>query len=416
MARNTLYRLERWEGPDGQPIEAKLPSEVKGHFGNALQCYILYQYHQCHVTEPLLLEALREFGIDISAGQINAILTEDKDGFHQEKDGLFTTGLSVSLYVQADDTGARHDGRNGVCTVIGNEWFTWFKSTRFKSRINFLKLLRANARDYVISEEAIKYMKARKLPHRPLMTLSLGLGHVFESRKHWKRYLASVGMTEKRHIRIATEATLIGSLISHGFSKELIILSDDAGQFEIKRLLHALCWIHAERNIKKIIPSTDEQRSDLDQVRDQIWAYYRELKQYRKECLSSGDHPRWKASLLWQFDEIFKTKTCFATLNCALKRIYKNKAELLLVLEHPEVPLHNNGSETDIREYVTRRKVSGSTRSPLGRQARDTFASLKKTCRKLGVSFWQYLNDRVAHAEKIPDLSQLVLNKATVPG
>jgi hypothetical protein len=87
-----------------------------------------------------------------------------------------------------------------------------------------------------------------------------------------------------------------------------------------------------------------------------------------------------------------------------------------MVLDHPDIPLHNNGSETDIREYVTRRKVSGSTRSPLGRKARDTFASLKKTCRKLGVSFWDYLNDRVAQAGKVPDLSQLVLNKTTVPG
>lgn len=414
---NTKYLLERWESPDGQPIEARLPLGLHGHFGNRLKSYILYQYHQCHVTEPLLAEELREFEIDISSGQINSILTEGKEPFHEEKDGLLTTGLSVSSYIQTDDTGARHDGKNGVCTVIGNECFTWFKSTRFKSRINFLRLLRAGARDYVLNDEALEYMKARKLPHFPLKMLALGRGNAFPARKAWKRYLASLGLTCKRHIRIATEGALMGSLISHGFSKELIILSDDAGQFEIMRLLHALCWLHAERNIKKIIPFTDEQRTDLEKTRDRIWNYYRELKQYRLESLRTGiELPRWRAALSLQFDEIFRASTCFATLNHALRRIYKNKGELLLVLDHPEIPLHNNGSESDIREYVKRRKVSGSTRSHLGRQARDTFTSLKKTCRKLGVSFWEYLNDRVAQEGKIPNLSQLVFNKATVPG
>jgi hypothetical protein len=413
--RNTLYRLERWESPDGQPIEARMPANIDGHFGNFLKSYILYQYHQCHVTEPLLLEQFREFGIDISSGQINFILTEGNEPFHEEKDALLATGLSVSSYIQTDDTGARHDGKNGVCTVIGNSNFTWFKSTNSKSRINFLKLLRAGARDYVLNDEALAYMKARKLPHFPIKTLTLGRGNTFQTRKAWKRYLASLEITDKRHIRIATEGALMGSLVSHRFSKELIILSDDAGQFEIKRLLHALCWIHAERNIKKIIPYTDEQRVDLEKIRDQIWTYYGELKAYCNECLKTGEHPRWKEYLCFRFDEIFQASTCFATLNHALKQIQKNKIELLLVLDHPEIPLHNNGSESDIREYVKRRKVSGSTRSPLGRKARDTFTSLKKTCRKLGVSFWAYLNDRVAGFHQIPDLQQLILNRVTVP-
>ena len=120
-ARNTLYRLERWESPEGQPIEAQLPSHLDGHFGNTLKSYILYQYFQCHVTEPLILEELHEFGIDISSGQINRILTEDKTPFHQEKDALLVEGLAVSPYIQADDTGARHDGKNGFGTVIAGQ-------------------------------------------------------------------------------------------------------------------------------------------------------------------------------------------------------------------------------------------------------------------------------------------------------
>src|SRR5262249_57147252 len=87
-------------------------------------------------------------------------------------------------------------------------------------------------------------------------------------------------------------------------------------------------------------------------------------------------------------------------------------ADLLRVLEHPEVPLHNNGLESDIREYVKRRKISGGTRSEAGRRCRDTFASLKKTCRKLGLRFWDYLQDRVRGLGQIPRLAELIRRKA----
>jgi len=89
-----------------------------------------------------------------------------------------------------------------------------------------------------------------------------------------------------------------------------------------------------------------------------------------------------------RFDEIFSQKTSFATLDHTLARIAKNKAQLLRVLERPDIPLPTNASESDIRDYVKKNNVSGGTHSNLGQQCRDTFASNKKTCRKLGISFW----------------------------
>ena len=117
-----------------------------------------------------------------------------------------------------------------------------------------------------------------------------------------------------------------------------------------------------------------------------------------------------------RFDEIFTTQTCFATLNQALQRLHNNKSELLLVLDRPDIPLHNNTSERDIRDYVKKRKISGSTRSQLGRRCRDTFASLKKTCRKLGISFWRFLNDRISDEGTIPPLSDLIRLRAQASG
>ncbi len=318
-------------------------------------------------------------------------------------------GLQVSSYINVDDTGARHKGKNGYCTHIGNEYFSWFESTESKSRINFLKLMRAGNSDFVINMDAICYMQSNKLPQKPLETIIENKGMIFANDAQWDAFLTDNGIVKGRHVQIATEGVLIGTIIEHGISKNLVILSDDAGQFNV--LLHALCWVHANRAIDKVIPFTDQAKKDLDTVKDQVWLLYEGLKKYKQ-----NPKLKEKKRLEDMFDEIFTQKTASATLNTVLKRIYNNKSELLLVLDRPDIPLHNNGAENAIREYVKKRKISGSTRSETGRRCRDTFTSLKKTCRKLGVSFWQYLKDRIENTGIIPDLSELVRQQALNPG
>src|SRR3954453_22551663 len=160
------YRRERWLTPEGRSLVAPLPAEVLpgSHFGPDLIGFILHQYHHQHVTQPLLLEQLHQLGIDISAGELNRILTEGKDVFHQEKAELLPAALAVSSYIEVDDTGARHQGHNGSCTQIGNELFAVFAGTESKSRLNFLELLRQPHTDYVINETAVAYWQRQKLP------------------------------------------------------------------------------------------------------------------------------------------------------------------------------------------------------------------------------------------------------------
>jgi hypothetical protein len=189
-----------------------------------------------------------------------------------------------------------------------------------------------------------------------------------------------------------------------------VIVSDDAGQFNV--FLHALCWIHAERSVNKLTGFNEKQRQALEDKKSEIWKFYEKLKKYKESPTK-----RRRSFIEKRFDEIFLEKTDFATLNEALRRIHANKDELLLVLKRPDIPLHNNLSENDIREYVKKRKISGSTRSPTGRKCRDTFASLKKTCRKQGISFWEYLMDRLSGARRgvpyLPDLIRGVCPKAS---
>jgi len=123
---NTRYRLEVWQTPDGERLLGELPADLNGgHFGPELRRYALYQHHHCHVPQALLHEQLCAWGIDISVGQINALLSGANAGFFAEKEQLLVTSLAVSRHITVDDSGARHRGHNGYVTQIGNDWFAW---------------------------------------------------------------------------------------------------------------------------------------------------------------------------------------------------------------------------------------------------------------------------------------------------
>jgi hypothetical protein len=401
------YRLAQYETREGRVVSGQLPDEAKGcGFGKHLIQFILYQYHHQHVTQPLLLEQLHAIGIDISSGRLSQFITAGLDAFHDEKDQLLPTGLSVSAYVHTDDTLARHDGQSGYCTHIGNDLFAWFKSTESKSRINFLSCLgQGKAPCYAINAGALEYL-ARHALSPALLTRLEALPVRIHEASVWEQWLDDQAIETPHHRKLVTEGALMGGLLAQGVPVDLAIISDDAGQFNV--FDHALCWIHAERVINRLIPLNEGHVKAVEGIREQFWSLYHDLKDYRLNPL-----PEPAATIRQRFHAMCDTKTCYETLNQALKRMGRNQHELLRVLDKPYLPLHNNLSERDIRDYVKKRKISGSTRSEQGRKCRDTFASLKKTCRKLGISFWDYLKDRLLGMGKIPPLSALICAAAT---
>ena len=167
--------------------------------------------------------------------------------------------------------------------------------------------------------------------------------------------------------------------------------------------LHGLCWVHAERSIRKLSGFTQDQRKALDDTRKDIWDLYCSLKIYRQNPTEAENK-----ILENRFDELFTRNTGFALLDQALKRIHENKSELLQVLKKPDILLHDNLSESEIREYVKRTKISGSTHSDSGEECRGTFTRLKMTCRKLGFSFWEFLLDREYRKNLIPPIPDIM--------
>jgi hypothetical protein len=404
------FRRERWATPDGRTIVAPLPPGIDGHFGPELRRFVLAQYHQGQVTVPRLVAMLDAIGIEVSKRQIVRLLIGRQDRFVQEAQDVLRAGLETAAWITVDDTGARHKAKNGFCTHIGNDRFAWFGTTNSKSRLNFLELLRAGHGDYVINAEALAYMRQRSLSGPIIKQLAEHPEQRFANKAAWQAHLDRLGIKDLTvlpdPVQIATEGALWGSIKAHGLMADTVIVSDDAGQFNIGR--HALCWVHAERLVHKLDTFTDRHRAAQQRIRGLIWWFYRDLKAYCREPNAAR-----KAALRARFDRIFQRQTGFATLDRLLARLHANKAELLMVLDHPAIPLHTNGSENDIRCQVTKRKVSGGTRSDIGRDCRDAFLGLGKTCAKLGISFWDYLGDRLAIPKTItvPSLAELVAKR-----
>lgn len=405
------FRRERWVTPEGRTIVAPLPTGTVGHFGPQLRRFVLMQYHQGQMTIPRLVQLLGSLGVAISKRQVVRLLTEGKEDFLAEAREVLRAGLQSAAWISVDDTGARHRGRNGVCTQIGNDHFTAFATTFSKSRLNFLEILRAGHGDYVVNDAALAYMRRRKLAGPSIRRLAAHQSKRFCDEEAWRVHLARLGIIERNveadPVTIASEGALWGSVVEHGFLHDAVILSDDAGQFNVGH--HALCWVHAERLIHKLDGFNDLHRKAIERIRTRVWHLFNDLQAYCHDPT-----PSLAAALKRRFDRVFTSRTTFAKLDRLLDRLHANKAELLVALERPDVPLHTNGSENDIRCQVIQRKISAGTRSDLGRDCRDAFLGLMKTCAKQSLCFWDYLGDRLAvpNTPAVPQLPGLVRQSA----
>jgi hypothetical protein len=384
------YKRERWVTPEGQTIIAPLPVGVTGGFGPGVQRFCLALHTQGQVTTERLTDLLNGIGLSISKREVVRLLTSDPELFAQEDRAILQAGLTSSPYITVDDTGARHARRPAVTTQIGGERFCVFRTSRSKSRLNYLR------RQPV---EAAVIARLTKLQ-----------GRVFSSQMEWWQHLlqCSINIFDRPLLQLLDEAASWGALRHHGLMETTVVVSDDAGQFRIAQ--HALCWIHAERHLQKLMPASPKQVKAVELVREAIWCFYRSLKLWKQSPSPGGER-----AIRQHFDKIFGLRTGYKDLDALLARLARRKDELLRVLERPEIPLHTNASENDLRAWVIKRKISGGTMSADGRVARDVMLGLSKTCRKLGLSFFTYLGDRLGlnpDQPRIPPLASLVARGA----
>jgi hypothetical protein len=410
VAEVVRYKRERWVTPEGQTLIAPLPEGITGGYGPGVRRFCLALHTQGQVTTERLTDLLNGIGLSISKRQAVRLLTTDLEPFEQEDHAVLTAGLVSSSYITVDDTGARHARRPGVTTQIGGKRFCVFRTSRSKSRLNFLSLLRGGCEDYVVNEAALDYLRTQLVEAAVIARLTKLQGKVFSSDLEWLEQLArcSINIFDRPLLQTLNEAATWGAICHHRLMENTVVVSDDAGQFRIAR--HALCWVHTERHLEKLMPASPKQAQAVELVRKTIWCFYRSLKLWKQSPTAGAE-----ASFRRQFNRIFGQRTGYKELDALLARLARRKDELLMVLKRPEIPLHTNASENDLRAWVIKRKISGGTMSADGRVARDVMLGLQKTCRKLGLSFFAYLGDRLglnAGQPRIPPLADLVIQAA----
>ncbi|UVF22409.1 transposase (plasmid) [Microvirga terrae] len=410
VAEVVRYKRERWVMPEGQTLIAPLPAGITGGFGPGVRRFCLALHTQGQVTTERLTDLLNGIGLAISKREVVRLLTTDLELFEQEDRAILQAGLTASPYLTVDDTGARHARRAAVTTQIGGERFCVFRTSRSKSRLNFLSLLRSGCDEYVVNEAALDYLRRQLVEATVIARLTKLQGQVFRSDLEWLEQLArcSINIFDRPLLQTLNEAATWGALRHHGLMANTVVVSDDAGQFRVAT--HALCWVHAERHLQKLMPASPKQAQAVELVREAIWCFYRSLKLWKQSPSPGGER-----AFRWQFDRIFGLRTGYKELDDLLARLARRKTELLRVLERPEIPLHTNASENDLRAWVIKRKISGGTMSADGRMARDVMLGLSKTCRKLGLAFFTYLGDRLGlngDRPRIPPLADLIIRVA----
>lgn len=414
IKRNTIrYRRETYYSPsENKSYYGVLPEGVQnqGEYGIGVRSLIPVLKTACRMTEKPIIEFFKNHGIVISPAYLSQQWTGGYDWAHEEKSNLYYQGILKSDYVQIDDTSARVNGDNHYCQVVCNPLFTAYFTTKKKDRLSVLELLTDYAPSrYLYNHSAKSLLDTLRLSNKARTAIEEALPEdTVMNEMQFVEHLVNLDTLGAGQITKVTEACGIAHYQQQtDFPVIETLLADDAPQFKLLTKYLGLCWIHDARHYKKLCPILEINQITLARFRHQYWAYYTELLKYQRN--PNPDKREWLAQ---QFDDIFTTITDYDDLNDRIAKTLMKKTELLRVLDLPELPLHNNASELAARVQARVRDISFQTRSDAGTKIKDTFMSINETAKKLGVSFYDYVYDRVSGEFKLPSLADLIKQKA----
>lgn len=409
---NVAFRKEKWYAPStGRTYLAPLPPGYDGAFGPHIKPLSLLLHYATNVSQPQILTLFRHAGTDISHGTLANWLLHNQGAFHAEKDAIVAAGLRSSPWQQIDDTPTRVNGQNQVCQVLGNPLYTAYRTTPSKARLLVLDTLRnGRPRTYRLNADALAHLDA------------LGISQVTRGRLltalPWEIDLddATLQLLLQAHLptlggqvrQWVLDATAIAAYHAQlEFPVVRLLLCDDAPQFHMLLDDLALCWVHEGRHYKKLSPWVPAHQRALARFQRRFWAYYHGLQRYR-----ARPDPAAKTRLIQGFARLFGTVTGYHDLDDRIAKTRSKQACLLLVLDHPEIPLHNNDMELGARRRVRKRDVSFGPRTDAGARAWDTFQTIIATAQKLGVNAYDYIRDRLSGAPQLPALADLIAERA----
>ena len=413
--KNTQFQRHVFYSASQQKYyRGSLPADCDhGDFSASLRALIVALKYCGNMSEPKIGEFLENFDVQVSAGSLSNILTKSAKLFEQEYDDLLIAGLSSTPYQQTDDTSARVKGEFWNTHILCNPFYTFYSTRPGKDRLTVLKVLQnTETLQFRFGEATCQLLQDEFSLPRKWSEEIAALGEVEVSETTLKLLLEGWFGQRNQQLRTAIEHAAAIVFYRQQSSIPIVqtLVCDDAGQFKLLTDKLSLCWIHAGRHYEKLSPIVDRHAKSLDDFLNHYWAYYASLQDYR-----AGPTKELAEKLRLEFDELFSTQTKYAALDDRIAKTAAKKDELLTVLSLPEVPLHNNASELGARVSARRRDVSLHSRSERGVRAMDIFTTLVQTSKKLGISAFAYLRDRLSRSLEMPSLAQSIRQHAN-PG
>jgi hypothetical protein len=405
------FEKEVWYLPSEQrSVRAALPAGYEGQFGPGIKALALALHYGANVTEAKLLELFRHAGVVLSSGYLAGLLSGDVADLAGEARAVERAGLASSPWQHYDDTATRVNGQNAHCHIFGNGLFSVYRTLPKKDRLTVLDVLSGGQRQYLWNAEADVHLEAGGLATRARRWLA-GLP---------RDQVLEVAMVEGwldrpgRGPGAQTRPRLLEALAIAAYHAQTdwpiveCLVCDDAPQFRLVTDELALCWVHEGRHYTKLTAYLPQHRVQLDTFRQAFWRYYHDLLAYRERPT-----PAERTRLQSRFETLFTPNTGFQLLDERIALTRRKQLDLLRVLDHPELPLHNNPAELAARRRVRKRDASFGPRSPAGRAAWDTFHTLAATTQQLGVSFYAFIKDRLTRAGCVPPLDHLLTERAS---
>ena len=408
---NVCFVKEKYYSPSQQRTYiAPLPAGYEGEFGPGVRALVLTLYYASGMTEPKIEEFLGHIGVSISAGQVSNLLIKHQDTWHDEKEAVWRAGLASSDWQHIDDTSTRVNGENQHCHVVCNPLYSAYFTRPGKDRLTLIHLLQGGATvELLLNEQTSAWLDLFKTPLWAQRLLAAWPQNQVLTRTEMDALLAHdlASLNEQQQVRILEAAALTAYHTQNDIPLISTLISDDAPQFQYMTAYQALCWIHEGRHYKKLTPFVDYHRQLLDAFQKQFWDFYRQLQSYQ-ETPSLPEASRLRV----EFDTIFSKTTGYEALDQRIAKTLAKKERLLTVLDQPQLPLHNNPAELAARQRVRKRDISFGPRTSDGVAAWDTFMTLSETAKKLGVSFYAYIHDRVSGDRCLPSLASLILQRS----
>ena len=388
----------------------ELPKGYEGEFGPNVKVSIITLYHEANMTQPALKRFLNAAGLVISKATISRMLTDKHEVFHQEKEAILDAGLQAP-YQQTDDTGARVNGKNYHVHILCNPFFTAYFTRHKKDRLTLLEILCRDELKFSINEETLALLKKMGLPEKLLKKVANFQQQEALTRSEINAMLLQFFPNPKKQQSNRRRILEASALIYYYHLPHSLkhLMCDDAPQFNMIAKYKSLCWIHEGRHYKKLSPIVPSHQKILEDFREKFWDYYQSLLDYT-------DHPSPDAAtqLDAEFNRLFSAKTGYDELDKRIKLTAEKKEALLMPLKFPFLPLHNNDAENGAQHQARSRDIHLQTKNEKGTRAKDTFATLVKTARKLNVNLFDYFYDRITKTFSMPSLASLILEKCGV--